>query len=75
MKSGDLTEEQAKSAEKEAAVQPREATNEKIVFKKPTKTEKTDESKDSTEKKKKSTAKKIKNKSLLSFGEEDDEDS
>lgn len=69
LKSGDLTEEQAKQAEKEAATKPREATNEKIVFKRP---KKTDDSETKDNGKSRKSAKKIKNKSLLSFTEEDD---
>ncbi|XP_067934523.1 uncharacterized protein KIAA1143 homolog isoform X2 [Watersipora subatra] len=71
LKPGDLTEAQAKHAEQEAACKPREATNEKILFKKPTKTN--ENSDKETKKDKKSSGTKIKNKSLLSFAEEDDE--
>lgn len=74
LSAGDLTEEQAKHAEKEAATKPREATDEKIVFKKPTKKETDNDNDKTNEKKKKSTAKKVKNASLLSFNQEDEEE-
>ena len=74
LKSGDLTEDQAKNFEKEAAVKPREVGNEKIVFKKPTKKEESEPSSDNkkSKDKKKSNSKKVKNSSLLSFNEEED---
>lgn len=70
LSAGDLTEEQAKHAEKEAATKPREATNEKIVFKKP---EKAKDSDKKPSEKKKHNSKKVKNSSLLSFNEEEEE--
>ena len=73
LSSGDLTEEQAKHAEKEAATKPREATDEKIVFKKP-KTENAENTEQEKKQKKKFSSKKVKNSSLLSFNE-DEEDS
>ena len=72
LKSGDLTEEQAKHAEKEAATKPREATNEKIVFKKPSKTTEKSETKNKALEKK-SSGTKVKNQSLLSFNEEEED--
>lgn len=71
IKSGDLTEDQAKHFEKEAETKPREVGSEKVVFKKPTKKEDSDAEKNKKEKKK-STAKKVKNSSLLSFNDEDE---
>lgn len=76
LKSGDLTEEQARNAEKEAATKPRDATNERVMFKKPTKTSNNSEEKDNKKTElKKFASKKVKNKSLLSFAEEDDDES
>lgn len=75
LKSGDLTEAEAKHVEKQAAVKPREATDEKIFFKKPKKTtaENNDTEKKSERLKKTSISKKVKNKSLLSFDEDVEE--
>lgn len=72
LSSGDLTEDQAKHAEREAATKPREATNEKIVFKKP-KSDKVEDSETEKKPKKKFSSKKVKNSSLLSFNEDEED--
>lgn len=72
-----LTEERKKDAERKDGIE----DGGKIVFKKPTKRKSTDSEKDLKSKaddrkksKATSTMKSIKNKSLLSFGDEEDED-
>ena len=71
LKAGDLTAEQAKYEEEKATVQPREADNQRVLFKKPTK--KDTETDDKTEKRERKSRKKIKNKSLLSFNDEEED--